>query len=110
MRMDPICGEQLDALNAADCALGKTNRSQGRPPEYSSVPALQALGPTWRLQIPPGLFVAPRDKPKGGRPPRPFWKAAIQGALVCGNGFPRRGDWSINPTRMHLIDDDVDSE
>ena len=59
MRMDPICGEQLDALNAADCALGKTNRSQGRPPEYSSVPALQAMGPTWRLQIPLDLFVAP---------------------------------------------------
>ena len=108
LHMDPIGGENLDALNAADCVLGKTNRAQGRSPEYSSVPALQAMGPTWRLQIPPDLFVAQGDKKKGGRPPHPFFKAAMQGAIVCGNGFPRRGDWSINPTRMHLIDDDVD--
>ena len=102
--MDPRVGDELDSFNKVDCAIGKANRAQGKVSEYSEVPALQALGPTWRLQVPVDLITAPKAKPG----PR-YLTALIRDSFLCGDGFPRRDNFGFSANRGHLIDGDFDS-
>jgi len=102
--MDPIAGEELEALNKIDREIGKANRRRGKVSEYSEIPHLQAMGPTWRLHIPADLITVPKTRPRPA-----YLTALIREAYICGADFPRRDQFGFSANRGYLIDDDFDT-